>query len=589
MSWFASPPAPPPAEGPSIFALAAVIGTLAFLFVVADVLDRVYESAKPVAATADRFAAAAAASASVPPAYPSWWPRRLRLPSDGTFALLCAFWGALALRCAVALWGHSGQNAPPMFGDFEAQRHWMEVTVNLPPTAWYVDGRDNDLQYWGLDYPPLSAHLSWLIGKVALHGGRPELVALHASRGLETAEAKTFMRRSVQLCDALVYLPAALAHGVAAVRGRHRWLPLLQLVLLPALVLVDHGHFQYNCVSLGLALWAFTAALRGRPLACAFCFTLALNFKQMSLYLAPAIFCYLLAGCLRAATKTAAALRVARLGTVVLATTALCWAPFLGSWADARAVLVRVFPVGRHLYEDKVASVWCTLALTPLKLKNLLSIPTLVRLTLGVTLAALGPPCAMLLARPSRAGFLLGATACALAFFLFSFQVHEKHVLLPLLPAALLAPRCPTAFGWLAAVASFSMYPMLKRDGDPWSLRLPYAVTQLLFTALSLDPAAFGLPAPPAAAQLPTPLRWPLRASLAGMAALHAADLLVAPPARYPDLHAALFAAYACVHLGCAYLAALYAQWRLAATEPPHTPFDDARADVPLLSGAKEE
>ena len=43
------------------------------------------------------------------------------------------------------------------------------------------------------------------------------------------------------------------------------------------------------------------------------------------------------------------------------------------------------------------------------------------------------------------------------------------------------------------------------------------------------------------------------------------------------------------LRVGCAYLAALYAQWRLAATEPPHTPFDDARADVPLLSGAKEE
>ena len=480
MSWFAS--APPPAEGPSIFALAAVVATLALLFVVAHVLD--YDGAKPVA-TADRFAAAAAASASAPPAYPSWWPRRLKLPSDGTFALLCAFWGALALRCAVALWGHSGQNAPPMFGDFEAQRHWMEVTVNLLPTAWYVDGRDNDLQYWGLDYPPLSAHLSWLIGKVALHGGRPELVALHASRGLETAEAKTFMRRSVQLCDALVYLPAALAHGAAAVRGRHRWLPLLQLVLLPALVLVDHGHFQYNCVSLGLALWAFTAALRGRPLACAFCFTLALNFKQMSLYLAPAIFCYLLAGCLRAATKTAAALRVARLGAVVLATTALCWAPFLGSWADARAVLVRVFPVGRHLYEDKVASVWCTLALTPLKLKHLLSIPTLVRLTLGVTLAALGPPCAMLLARPSRAGFLLGATACALAFFLFSFQVHEKHVLLPLLPAALLAPRCPAAFGWL--LASLPGGPRAALPGLPFALGVAAAALGLCLSAGAIE------------------------------------------------------------------------------------------------------
>lgn len=29
-----------------------------------------------------------------------------------------------------------GKNTPPMFGDMEAQRHWMEITINLPLYDW---------------------------------------------------------------------------------------------------------------------------------------------------------------------------------------------------------------------------------------------------------------------------------------------------------------------------------------------------------------------------------------------------------------------------------------------------------------------
>ena len=60
-----------------------------------------------------------------------------------------------------------GQGIPPMFGDYEAQRHWMELTNHLPMRQWYT----YDLQYWGLDYPPLTAYHSWLCGKmyVGLH------------------------------------------------------------------------------------------------------------------------------------------------------------------------------------------------------------------------------------------------------------------------------------------------------------------------------------------------------------------------------------------------------------------------------------
>jgi alpha-1,3-glucosyltransferase len=42
------------------------------------------------------------------------------------------------IRYAVGLWGHSGQNTPPMYGDFEAQRHWMEITSNLEIEDWYI-------------------------------------------------------------------------------------------------------------------------------------------------------------------------------------------------------------------------------------------------------------------------------------------------------------------------------------------------------------------------------------------------------------------------------------------------------------------
>lgn len=55
-----------------------------------------------------------------------------------------------------------GYNTPPMYGDYEAQRHWMELTTHLPLRQWYT----YDLQYWGLDYPPLTAYVSWLCGIV---------------------------------------------------------------------------------------------------------------------------------------------------------------------------------------------------------------------------------------------------------------------------------------------------------------------------------------------------------------------------------------------------------------------------------------
>lgn len=59
-----------------------------------------------------------------------------------------------------------GQQSPPLYGDYEAQRHWMEITINLPIQEWYYNTTRNDLLYWGLDYPPLTAYFSVVIGKM---------------------------------------------------------------------------------------------------------------------------------------------------------------------------------------------------------------------------------------------------------------------------------------------------------------------------------------------------------------------------------------------------------------------------------------
>ena len=56
-------------------------------------------------------------------------------------------------------------------------------------------------------------------------------------------------------------------------------------------------------------------------------------------------------------------------------------------------------------------------------------------------------------------------TTTSLSFFLFSFHVHEKTILLVTLPASLLITHHPCIAVWFNVVAGFSMYPLLVREG----------------------------------------------------------------------------------------------------------------------------
>ncbi|CAI5959242.1 unnamed protein product [Closterium sp. NIES-65] len=95
-------------------------------------------------------------------------------------------------------------HTPPKYGDYEAQRHWMEITLHLPPTLWYRNSTSNDLAWWGLDYPPLTAWQSRMHGWV-MHRLCPNGVALGSSRGYESDySSKALLRWTGLSTDLLV-------------------------------------------------------------------------------------------------------------------------------------------------------------------------------------------------------------------------------------------------------------------------------------------------------------------------------------------------------------------------------------------------
>ncbi|TXG70108.1 hypothetical protein EZV62_005043 [Acer yangbiense] len=258
-----------------------------------------------------------------------WW---LICRSIGA-SFLCISVFAILVRVAVSLHPYSGAGNPPKFGDYEAQRHWMEITLNLPAKEWYRNSTINDLGYWGLDYPPLTAYQSYVHG-LFLRSFDPDSVSLFTSRGHETYLGKLLMRWTVLSSDALIFFPAVF--GFVSVYHTSRtssrktdivW-HIAMLLLSPCLILIDHGHFQYNCISLGLTVGAVAAILSQKELVASVLFTLALNHKQMSAYFAPAFLSHLLGKCLRRKNPL---LEVSKLGLVVIGTFAVIWWPYLHS------------------------------------------------------------------------------------------------------------------------------------------------------------------------------------------------------------------------------------------------------------------
>lgn len=404
---------------------------------------------------------------------------------------LCIF-GVLVsvlLKFATSLHPYSGANKPPLFGDYEAQRHWMEVTTNLPVQEWYYNTTDNDLLYWGLDYPPLTAYHMYFCGLLA-RGINPDFVRLFTSRGFESEGHKLFMRYSVLVVDFALYIPAVILffmccsdtgtvcnvrrnqgalpkkkEGAREVDVLQRSLAIILALIYPGLILIDHGHFQYNCVSLAFLIYAVIFLNRNQNLLASLFFCFALNYKQMELYHALPFFLYLLSSCVPKPgnTLSSGVVQLTKMSLTVLLTFALIWLPFLFKINDILQVLHRLFPVARGVFEDKVANIWCALN-TIFKFKTRFTNEEMMRYCIMATLSAVLPSSIDLFLRPNVKKFLPALINSSLAFFLFSFQVHEKSILLAAIPVVFYLPKSPFICFWFLILTIFSMLPLFVKD-----------------------------------------------------------------------------------------------------------------------------
>lgn len=176
----------------------------------------------------------------------------------------------------------------------------------------------------------------------------------------------------------------------------------LLILLQPALIMIDYGHFQkvsvlqnrkkgrtylslhflsfrFNGVMLGFALWAINFFLTEYYILGSVAFCLSLGFKQMALYYAPTVFAFLLGRCFQKPTMYERLLLFSKLGVTVIATMTLLFSPWLSSMDLLAQTIHRIFPLARGLYEDKVANVWCAINVV-IKLRNILSLKAAVRL-----------------------------------------------------------------------------------------------------------------------------------------------------------------------------------------------------------------
>lgn len=87
------------------------------------------------------------------------------------------------------------------------------------------------------------------------------------------------------------------------------------------------------------------------------------------------------------------------------------------------------------------------------------------RICLACTTTAIIPSSVNLLFNPKKKQFLYALVNSSLAFFLFSFQVHEKSILIAAIPAILIFPAEPFMVFWFLQISTFSMFPLLVRDG----------------------------------------------------------------------------------------------------------------------------
>lgn len=414
--------------------------------------------------------------------------------------------------------------------DFDVHRNWLAITNKLLLMEWYTENTSQ----WTLDYPPFFAYFEWMLSQLV-----PGLVSADGcldivEKGIYGFPTVIFQRTTVILSEVVLFvaLQMYIDSFKSTINRSHALVVALSLVLSPGLLIIDHIHFQYNGMMYGILVLVISCARLKKYLWCGFWFSVLLCFKHIYLYLAPAVFVFLLRSYtlnllydtnrsfFHNAIRFVRWKNLLKLGSVVIAVFAAAFAPFI-YYNRMPHLLARLFPFSRGLTHAYWApNVWAVYSFfdrvliqvykripllrvplqsifqfNPALLSNeallnsttrgivgdieFLVLPTITPrlsflLTLFYQVLALIP----LFIQPTYERFIGALTLCGYASFLFGWHVHEKAILIVIFPATFLVLkdiRLLTCFSLLASCGYASLFPLIYTC-EEWLIKVFYTV-----------------------------------------------------------------------------------------------------------------
>ncbi|XP_057980938.1 probable dolichyl pyrophosphate Glc1Man9GlcNAc2 alpha-1,3-glucosyltransferase [Malania oleifera] len=368
--------------------------------------------------------------------------------------------------------------------DFEVHRNWLALTHSLPLSHWYLD----ETSPWTLDYPPFFAYFERFLSIFASFID-PQIVDLHKGLNYNSSTVVYFQRISVIVSDLILFC------GVYCLTKnlnfRKRFMIWVLVVWSPALMIVDHMHFQYNGFLLGFLLISISCLEGGRDLMGGFVFAVLLCFKHLFAVAAPVYFVYLLRHYCWKEGLCRGFGRVLMMGSVVVAVLAVAFGPFVYH-GQIQVVIRRMFPFGRGLCHAYWApNFWVFYIVLDKGIAVLLRtlgfgiqapaasftgglvgdsspfaiLPQVTPLTTFVmVLLAISPCLSKAWRNPQPEMFTRWIAYAYTCGFLFGWHVHEKaslHFVIPLAIVAMHSLEDAKHYLLVSIVSCYSLFPLL--------------------------------------------------------------------------------------------------------------------------------
>lgn len=402
--------------------------------------------------------------------------------------------------------------------DFDVHRNWLAITHHLPLKEWYFNDV-NGTTVHTLDYPPSFAFFEYILSKnmitkslISKGWVDPRCFALLGDDDNDVGiDCVIFQRGTVIISDVILILGAYIMSSamIHDKDGNAKQYNDLNLVMMNSgLLMLDHIHFQYNGMLLGILLASLGCIMISirkyeehkvnmflYDWMGAVLFALLVTLKHLYITLAPAYFFYLLRRCcfIRNASSSRLKFSFTRFVCLVVSVGMVIAIPFVPFAFHGKDQMIqifrRLFPFQRGLCHDYWAgNVWALymsiekvvrfISRRILGMNQILNLPELTPLQVAIILLVSlipGMKSAWKAASIQDSSaeqqtlFVLSIVYSSLSSFMFGYHVHEKAIMTAVIPLIFLSFRSlPLArlFLRLCTVGHYGLLPLLFRPQE---------------------------------------------------------------------------------------------------------------------------